>query len=701
MSEGFRFSPDILSRLGEELVPDAEQGIVELAKNAYDADATSCMVKLHDVHSGHGTITVSDNGIGMSAEGIRSGWLVIGRSAKQNKALTEIFRRVPAGDKGLGRLAALRLGSSICLKTRPRSEPGIEYQLSIDWEAFSKVEHVEDVTFDVKRGATENGPGTDIIIERVSERFGRTAVNKLARSLLLLSDPFQGTAAEPITSIPIDGNVAGNVPPVVDPGFKAQLQTPEFSDLQAKVSQSYFTDAEYRINAEVKENGSVVLRLYDWKDDILHEELASSTYEAPPLTFDLWVFILDSKSFSTRASTVGEVRDWLVQVGGVHIYEDGIRVPPYGGSSNDWLEMNLRRARSPEGRPSTNTSVGRVRLSNANGVLAQKTDRNGYIENEAFSEVRRVCQEALDWAARIQIRERDMQRQAEKEIARRTTTSAATRLTTVLNESVKSTDRKTVERAIAQLVKDSGRETQSLREELQLYRSLATAGMTSSVFAHEIGRPLQLIDQGIAALQRLIPAEKRLDAEKRLSRISSAKKRLNSFVSIPLTLLAKKKRRSGRVCVNVCVRELIALLSPITEYFKVVVDVDLTDQYTDINGSESLVDGICINLIMNSLNAFQREGFSQPNRIIHVQTRYDGSSVVLLIEDNAGGIDGVEVKDIWLPGVTTSPNGTGFGLTIVRDSVTDLAGTIDVVPKSEFGGAQFTVRLPPMRTLFQ
>lgn len=702
MSDGFRFSPDILSRLGEELVPDVDQGIVELAKNAYDADATSCTVTLDAVHSGRGTITVSDNGVGMTIDSIRNGWLVIGRSNKQHKTLTEVYRRVPSGDKGLGRLAALRLGRRVFLRTRPRSQPGVEHRLTIDWQAFSEAEHVEDVSINLTSVLTDSGSGTDIIIELVSERFGRTAVNKLARSLLLLSDPFQG--------ISVDSNVDGKTASIcdeqkslliVDPGFTALLETQEFSDLQAKVAHSYFTDAEYRINAEVKGDGAVTFRLLDWKGDVLREEIVGIVYDAPALTFDLWVFILDMKSFSTRSSTVSEVREWLAQVGGVHIYEDGIRVPPYGGSGNDWLEMNLRRARSPEGRPSTNTSVGRVRLSNVSGVLVQKTDRNGYIENESFAEVRRICTDALDWAARTQIRERDLQRKADREIAKRTVADARVRLETALDRSIKSTDRKAVDRAIARLIKDSGLETQSLREELQLYRSLATAGMTSAVFAHEIGRPLQLIDQGIESLQRLIPADKRGDAEKRLGRIINAKQRLNSFVSIPLTLLAKRKRRSGRVCINACAAELVLLLKPITEYFNVAMKLDSTDGYTDINGSEALIDGICLNLIMNALNAFQRVGFSQPHRVIRLETRYDGSHVILVVEDNAGGIDGVDVKDIWLPGVTTSPDGTGFGLTIVRDSVSDLGGSVEVSAKTEFGGAQFTVRLPPMRTLFQ
>ena len=42
----FKFSTDILRRLGEELNPNPDQGILELVKNAYDADARTCTVDL-------------------------------------------------------------------------------------------------------------------------------------------------------------------------------------------------------------------------------------------------------------------------------------------------------------------------------------------------------------------------------------------------------------------------------------------------------------------------------------------------------------------------------------------------------------------------------------------------------------------------------------------------------------------------------
>ena len=42
----FRFAPDILRRLGEELNPSLEHGVIELVKNSRDADALSCEIRL-------------------------------------------------------------------------------------------------------------------------------------------------------------------------------------------------------------------------------------------------------------------------------------------------------------------------------------------------------------------------------------------------------------------------------------------------------------------------------------------------------------------------------------------------------------------------------------------------------------------------------------------------------------------------------
>ena len=144
----FRVSTDILRRLGEELISSFDQGIVELIKNSYDADALKCTVELKDSDSPGGTVVVTDDGYGMSSDDIRDGWLILGRSRKVARERTP-RNRLPAGSKGLGRLGALRMGEEVLLATRPYGEMDTEYSIHIRWDDFDQSNVIEDVALDI------------------------------------------------------------------------------------------------------------------------------------------------------------------------------------------------------------------------------------------------------------------------------------------------------------------------------------------------------------------------------------------------------------------------------------------------------------------------------------------------------------------------------------------------------------------------
>jgi len=115
----FRFATDILRRLGEELNPSPDQGLLELVKNAYDANATECIIELLNTNDCGGLVRITDDGDGMTSNEIINGWLILGKSSKSTTKLTRLGR-VPAGNKGLGRLAALRMGNLVDMTTRSR-----------------------------------------------------------------------------------------------------------------------------------------------------------------------------------------------------------------------------------------------------------------------------------------------------------------------------------------------------------------------------------------------------------------------------------------------------------------------------------------------------------------------------------------------------------------------------------------------------
>ncbi len=479
-----RFAADILRRLGEELNPGVDQGIIELVKNAYDANARTCEIELTSAETAGGTVRVVDDGDGMTEQEILRGWLVVGRSSKEPGRTTRLGRR-PVGSKGLGRLAALRMGESAHLTTRPRSQPLFENTLRIDWPKFDSVKTVEEVSLAIETAPRDavKKPGTEVVLSRLRSGISRQEVRRLARSLVLLADPFTDDPS----------------------GFNPRLAAPEYADLERLVRTRYFDDADFHLVARLDRRGLSSARVLDFKGKTLfkagHDEIARSSsagpYKCPPCTFDLWLFILSDASFRFRTATVGEVKGWLHAFGGVHVYQNGIRVAPYGNPGNDWLDINLRRAKSPEERPSTNNSIGRVAIVGGEEGLLQKTDRSGFIESEAFAELRGFAQNVMDWMARRRMEEAVKRRDKE----RAATLMAAGEARAELESAIAKTPRAARERlseAFAAYDRTRDRETSQLRKELQLYRTLSTAGITAAAFAHESqGSPLKVMSHSL------------------------------------------------------------------------------------------------------------------------------------------------------------------------------------------------------------
>jgi len=104
------------------------------------------------------------------------------------------------------------------------------------------------------------------------------------------------------------------------------------------------------------------------------------------------------------------------------------------------------------------------------------------------------------------------------------------------------------------------------------------------------------------------------------------------------------------------------------------------------------VESIVTNFVNNSISAF--EVSEKLERELLVETAIVGSRWFLTVADNGPGIEDISLDDIWLPGHTRRPNGTGLGLTIVRDTVHDLGGKVSAQAHGALGGATFVVELP-------
>jgi signal transduction histidine kinase len=672
-----KFAPDILRRLGEELIPNPEQGLIELVKNAYDADAKTCNIMLSKVLRKGGTIIIEDDGNGMAVEDLLNGFLIIGRSRKSPRKRSKKYRRLPVGDKGLGRLAALRLGNKVIVKSRPRGERNVQYTLTIDWQLIDKANVVEDIQLPIQKDSTLSPPGVTIEIVNLRKSLTKTEVKQLARELVLLSDPFQSKTS-----------------------FKAQLVTKEYKEYDRQVRNTYFEDAPFHLKGTIT-NGVGEVVLSDGHGNLITQTKLplkkEARYQAPAASFELWVFILAS-SYTSKTTSLSAVKEWIKNFGGVHVYHRDLRVRPYGDPGFDWLDMNLMRASHPEFRPSTNTVIGRVTIEDPTLDLTQPTNRVGFVESQSFFEIKRFAQDCLKWMAEYRLSEAETSRKAKKVQAHEKSSNAREEVQAILAAGAPQEKLVQLKQAFSEFVYAEEAKLISLQEELQLYRSLATAGTTSAVFAHESAKPITLIKltsdtierRGHAHLNELY--EKYFEEQvARLRRIHSS---LNIYSQFPIYHLKRAKRRSGIIDVKEVWQSVATLFKPLLNEAKIALEINFPDDKAEIRGSIALVEAIATNILTNSVHALTKSKKLNPNRRIQLDADVDSDSIVVTQSDSGPGIQELSLDEIWLPGKTTNLQGTGFGLTIVRDSVHDLQGEIRAVANGKLGGAEFIVRFP-------
>lgn len=683
MSEHLRFAPDVLRRLGEELNPSPEQGILELVRNAYDADAATCTVELASVSAMGGTLTILDDGVGMTREQLRDGWLVLGRSTKDRLGRTERFNRLQVGSKGLGRLAALRMGPRATIRTRPASAPGTEHFLVFDWRHFEHADTIDLVDLEIIDVASDERPGTTIVVSDLSRRFTKADVTRIARALVLLATPFDSRGS-----------------------FAPRLAAPEFASLEELVRRGYWDQAAYELKAGIDETGRAWARIVDHERrgrvvQATHAELRREAehppYQAPAADFELSVFKLAGDSSTrgrTRGATLGAIREWLRLVGGVHLFHRGLRVYPYGDPGHDWLDMNLRRVASPEERPSTNTSVGRVTVLDEAAALQQKTDRTGFIETPAFEDLRSFAQDVLDWAARLRLAEAEVRRRTEKRRARGSLESAQTRMQEIIAAAPPET-RKALQTVNKELVRATSSRVDTMATDLELYRTLATIGTTTAVMAHEAFNPPNTIIKTAQSVRRragTLLGENYSQLAERVDLIESSARRIQTLIELPRRLLDRGKRVYGTQHLNAVIVESVDQLKPLLDDHRVAVECELDNGDPVYTGTVAAMESVITNLIINAVSALDSKADSV--RLIRVQTVGESDRITLDVADNGPGIRNITLEDIWLPGRGNSTRGVGLGLTIVRDVVADLDGAIAVQARGELGGAQFTIDIP-------
>jgi len=352
----FTVDTQLFRELGELLVGRESTALVELIKNAYDADARAVVVEGKNLSSPeNGQIVISDNGIGMTREEFENGFLRIAtRSKSAGTKRSAVFDRRYTGEKGVGRLALHKLSRHVEIKSfkwsgeapdgihLPWSPTGLK--ATIDWDAIEacetldQLEQTEAVTVrTLTPGRVRQSSGTRIVLTKLRRAWHEKDLAKfhddvatLVPSAVLTDEIPDGVLAErPLFQRPRIRD-AGSL----DSGnFEIEL----LGDLA-------YSDS---MRASVAASASWILEIdCDANAGLVHYHIAPTrkTREEFPAadSFDFEVPLADNAlrlSFQARILQ-RTLKVWDPRHQGVRIYMEGFRVLPYGERSDDWLNLD-------------------------------------------------------------------------------------------------------------------------------------------------------------------------------------------------------------------------------------------------------------------------------------------------------------------------------------------------------------------------
>jgi signal transduction histidine kinase len=242
-----------------------------------------------------------------------------------------------------------------------------------------------------------------------------------------------------------------------------------------------------------------------------------------------------------------------------------------------------------------------------------------------------------------------------------------------------------------------------IEEKLQLERELAErerlalVGQMAASISHNLKNPLGSIKTILQVQMESseLPESMRRETQMVLEEIGRLSTKLNQLLQF-----SRPAVRAGSAAANcdakAVVEEVTAVLRHEAERRGIAFGTELSAGVVKVAASAEAVSDIVSNLLVNALEAAPRGGH------VNIHLRKDGTSRVLVVEDDGPGIPAAVREKILQPFFTTKSQGTGLGLAIVARRVAESGGRLEwVSPVSGGKGTRFEVILPMAREVKQ
>ena len=648
----------LLKLLGGELIRDDVMAIIELVKNAHDADASTVNLTFTATRDGSGEILVEDDGDGMSLDDFLTGWMQPAGSRKRKEEFhyTRSGRRV-LGEKGVGRFAMDRLGRHVQLISRAKGEKN-EIVAGFDWDAFSDGERpLSDITLTWSERRPEhfkNGAGTLLRIDGLRSRWAERNFRKLCSRLKRLISPF--------------GN--GH-------GFEIRITSDEFPDYSGTMEISFLDRVPYRISAEFDGKDTIRYRLGD-KDSFSMPWEGPGELECGPVRVTLHCFDLDTESLF-RVGPGADVRAWLREWSGVNIYRDDYRVLPYGEPDDDWLRLDQRRVNNPVVRLSNNQVCGFIEITgDRNPELRDQTNRGGLLQNKAFDDLRALVLNVFKVieAERQGIRNpKDRVNGNKNELGELGFFASKSLLDLMrIDRTMDRNLQSVLEPRFKAIEEGVKKEENRVRATLESYLELAGIGQTTAFIGHALEPRIRNLKDELKILLEKTSAGDGQELGSTPSLIGNIVDELEATVGIISRSLSNKKSSKTRIDMIKEIKEFEVSISQLLAKNEIFMSIDdRTQGMMRVHMRPGPFAQVLHVLLLNSLEWFK--GTEKKKILIRIERQ--GSDICRLIfQDNGRGIEEDISGRIFEPGFTMVDSNRGMGLTVARNLLRHEGGDI-------------------------
>jgi signal transduction histidine kinase len=699
----FRIHPRVFAALGEDLVTNDVVAILELVKNSYDAFATRVDV-VFESHSKLGPyVDIKDNGVGMSRKTIQEAWCVVATPYRQSNPLAtkgKKTRRV-AGEKGLGRLSAARLGKKLWMLTKSATEPC--WSVEVDWSILSEKESLDNcfVTCRIFEGKLPfEDTGTCVRILDLNTDWRPDQIEDLEDNLTRLISPFSKVDDFEIHLTAPDAESEETLTTkLIAPEF---LSHPPYA-IRGNVTAKGQVKAHYQFNSVTDKRKRQCQVTMDWSGIRENSDVAGKLQKDSPGCgpFEFEIRAWDIGSEDTREiaehfeTKKGTIRPAIKAHKGISVYRDGVLVLPKLDENRDWLGLDARRISKVGTRLGTSQIVGYVSITaEGNEEIDDTSDREGLARNPAvlgFEEILRAIVTALE-----KQRDEDRLKPADQ-VALHALLDDVSGEELVEQVNAMAEEGGSAQEALVR-VKDFSAKLAVVRDALKTrlvyYSRLATVGTIAQMLVHEIRNRTTAIGRFIRSMRKV--GWKKEDEGELKNQLTVAEDSVQSLEKLADTFapLASRSFRRGKrdSIIEESILRCVSMLDADIAGEKAKIDIPSSNQ-TRVSVDPGELDTVILNLLINALY-WVGKSQRKPKLEISIRKIQNGERVRVSVSDSGPGVAGEDVEKIFLPGVTRKTGGIGMGLSVAAELVSEYGGRLALEQPGRLGGATFTFDVP-------